>query len=186
MAELCFSVDDFILDFFSNTAADTASEYDSYGHRRCWTSSGLVPLLLPSAPRQAGRACSASCVLFSYSCKTSFDLMTAESFTHFCWILCTRPALHLLPLVCVLVLVAVRFTLWTMMAELCFSVDDFILDFFSNTTADTAWEYDSYGHRRCWTTAASCPYYSCRHYTKPVGLVLPRVCSRIRAKTASV
>ena len=84
MAELCFSVDDFILDFFSNTAADTASEYDSYGHRRCWTSSGLVPLLLPSAPRQAGRACSASCVLFSYSCKNSFDLMTAESFAHFC------------------------------------------------------------------------------------------------------
>ena len=79
------------------------------------------------ALRQAGRACSASCVLFSYSCKNSFDLMTAESFTHFCWILCTRPALHLLPLVCVLVLVAVRFTLWTMMAELCFSVDDFSL-----------------------------------------------------------
>ena len=60
----------------------------------------------------------------------------------------------------VLVLVAVRFALWTMMAELCFSVDDFILDFFSNTAADTAREYDSYGHRRCWTTAASCPYYS--------------------------
>ena len=33
----------------------------------------------------------------------------------------------------VIVLVAVRFALWTMMAELCFSVDDFILDFFSNT-----------------------------------------------------
>ena len=28
-------VDDYILDFFSNTAADTASEYDGYGHRRC-------------------------------------------------------------------------------------------------------------------------------------------------------
>ena len=27
MAELCFSVDDFILFFFSNTAADAASEY---------------------------------------------------------------------------------------------------------------------------------------------------------------
>ena len=35
MAELCFSVDDLILDFFSKTAADTASEYESYGHRRC-------------------------------------------------------------------------------------------------------------------------------------------------------
>ena len=47
-------------------------------------SSGLVPLLLLPAPRQAGRACSASCVLFSYSCRNSFDLMTAESFSHFC------------------------------------------------------------------------------------------------------
>ena len=47
-------------------------------------SSGLVPLLLLPAPRQAGRACSASCVLFSYSCKNSFDVMTAESFAHFC------------------------------------------------------------------------------------------------------
>ena len=42
-------------------------------------SSGLVPLLLLPAPRQAGKACSTSCVLFSYSCKNSFDL-TAESF----------------------------------------------------------------------------------------------------------
>ena len=38
----------------------------------------------------------------------------------------------------VLVLVAVRFGLWTMMAELCFSVDDCILFVFSNTAADTA------------------------------------------------
>ena len=30
-------------------------------------SSGLVPLLLLPAPRQAGKACSALCVLFSYS-----------------------------------------------------------------------------------------------------------------------
>ena len=37
-----------------------------------------------AATRQAGRACSASCVLFSYSCRNSFDLMTAESFSHFC------------------------------------------------------------------------------------------------------
>jgi len=67
------------------------------------------------------------------------------------------------------------------------SVDDFILDFFSNTAADTASEYESYGHRRCWTAAASCPCYSCRHHAKPVGLVLPRVCcSRIRAETASI
>ena len=65
------------------------------------------------------------------------------------------------------------------MAELCFSVDDFVLFFFtnfSNTSADTASEYDSYGHRRCWTAAASCPYYSCRRRAKPVGIVLPCVC----------
>ena len=36
---------------------------------------------------------------------------------------------------------------------------------------------ESYGHRRCWTAAASRPCYSCRHHAKPVGLVLPRVCS---------
>jgi len=100
----------------------------------------------------------------------------------------THPETHLETLVCVvLVLVAVRFAWWTMMAELCFSVDDFILDFFSNTAADTASEHDRYGHRRCWTAAASCAYYSCRQHAKPVGLVLPRVCcSRICAKTASI
>ena len=48
-----------------------------------------MPLVLLPAPRQAGRACSALCI--------------------------------------VLVLVAVRFGLWTMMAELCFPVDDFCL-----------------------------------------------------------
>ena len=42
----------------------------------------------------------------------------------------------------VLVLDTVRFGLWTMMAELCFSVDGIILDVFSNTAADTAREYD--------------------------------------------
>ena len=51
-------------------------------------SGGLVSLLLLPAPRQAGRACSALCVLLSYR-----------------------------------VLVAVRFGLWTMMAERCFSID---------------------------------------------------------------
>ena len=75
-AELCFSVDDFILFFFSNfsnTAADTANCFVFF--------SGFVPLLLLPARRQAGR--------------------------DFC-------------LVCiVLVLVAVRFASWTMMAELC-------------------------------------------------------------------
>ena len=137
-----------------------------------------MPLLLPPAPRQAGRACSASCVLFSYSCKNRFDLMTAESFAHFC---CCNiwhqagPAPF--PRVCVVLIllilvIAVRSALWTMMAELCFSVNDFILDFFSNTAADTASEYDSYGHRRCWTAAASCPYYS-----RPAPRQAGRACS---------
>ena len=87
----------------------------------------------------------------------------------------------------VLVLVVARFAWWTMMAELCFLVDDYILDFFSNTAADTASEYDGYGHCRCCTAAASCPCYSCRRHAKPIGLVLPRVCCfRVRAKTASI
>ena len=42
----------------------------------------------------------------------------------------------------VLVLVAVRFASWTMMAELCFSVDDFILFFFEQFQ-----QYSS-GHRK--------------------------------------
>ena len=66
------------------------------------------------------------------------------------------------------------------MAELCFSIDIYLFSF-SNTAADTASEYDSCGHRRCWTAAASCPYYSCPHRGKPVTLVLPCVyCSRTR------
>ena len=79
MAELCFSVDDFILDVDAiqqqtpqgNTSATGTSLLDN---------SSLVPLLLLPAPRQAaGKACSASCVLFSYSCKTSFDLTDESS-----------------------------------------------------------------------------------------------------------
>ena len=50
-----------------------------------------MPLILLPAPRQAGRACSALCI--------------------------------------VLALVALRFGLSTMMAELCFSVDDFFRKF---------------------------------------------------------
>ena len=69
----------------------------SRGTRPLLSSRGTRPLLSSSggarsfrephqaaATRQAGRACSASCVLFSYSCRNSFDLMTAESFSHFC------------------------------------------------------------------------------------------------------
>ena len=47
-----------------------------------------------------------------------------------CWTAAASKGL--LSLVCVLVLVAVRFGSWTMMAELCFSVDDFIVLFSSN------------------------------------------------------
>ena len=91
--------------------------------------------------------------------------------------------------------------LWTMMAELlCFSVDDFIVfsSNFCNSSSviatfcfcsaisakqqrKTASEYDICGHRRCWTAAGWCPYYSCRRRAEPVGLVLPCVyCSRTR------
>ena len=43
----------------------------------------------------------------------------------------THPETQLETLVCVLVLVAMRFALWTMMAELSFSVDGFIFSIFS-------------------------------------------------------
>ena len=57
----------------------------------------------------------------------------------------------------------------------------FLFSLVSKTAAETAREYDSCAHRRCWTAAASCPYYSCRRRYKPVGLVLPSVyCSRTR------
>ena len=84
----------------------------------------------------------------------------------------------------VLVLVAVRLGLKTMMAELCFAVDDLILFFFinfSNTAADTASEYDRCGHRRCWTAPAGAVGARSRRRAKPVGIVLPCVyCSRTR------
>ena len=149
MAELCFSVDDFILFVYFVCF----QQYSSRHRKRIrqlrapslLDSSGLVALLLLPAPRQAGRACSALCVLFS--CLL------------LCALLCERS--------------------WQ--AELSFSVDNFILDFFSNTAADTASECGSYGHRRCWTAAASCSYYSCPHSAKPARLVLPCVyCSRTR------
>ena len=136
MAELCLSVDDFILFVFYVCF----QQYSSRHRKRIrqlrapslLDSSGFVPLLLLPAPHQAGRDCSALCIVF--------------------------------------VLVAVRFGLWTMMAELSFSVDDmfmfFFLFVFSNTAADTASEYDSYGHRRCLTAAASWPY-CCLLYTSP-------------------
>ena len=43
-------------------------------------------------------------------------------------------------------------------------------------TADNAGAYDSCGHRRCWTAAASWSYYSRRCHAKPVGLIRPCVC----------
>ena len=77
----------FFFFILSYAAADNAGDYDSYGHRRCWTVARLVLLLLQPAPRQAGMDRS------------------------------------------VVLLVAVRVALRTTMAELCFSVDGFILDF---------------------------------------------------------
>ena len=57
----------------------------------------------------------------------------------------------------------------------------FLFSLVSKTAAETASEYDSCAHRRCWTAAASCPYYSCRRRAKAVGLVLPSVyCTRTR------
>ena len=86
MAELCFSLDDFIVFFssnFSNSSSVIAScflfqqfQQNSSGNRKrirqlrapsLLDSSGLVSLLLLPAPRQAGRACYALCILFSYS-----------------------------------------------------------------------------------------------------------------------
>ena len=111
-----------------------------------------------------------------------------------CWTAAASKGLFCVVCV-VLVLVAVRFASWTMMAELCFSVDDVVVFFFRSiallvlispphevrTAAHTASEYDSCGHRRCWTAAAWCPYYSCRRRAKPVGLVMPCGCwSRTR------
>ena len=52
---------------------------------------------------------------------------------------------------------------------------------YKKAATDTASEYDSCGHRRCWTASVSCPYYSCRRRAKPVGLVLPcEYCPRTR------
>ena len=72
MAELCFSVDDLIFCFVFFACFQ---QYSSTHRKRIrqlrapslLDSSGLLALLLLPAPRQAGRECSALCVLFSYS-----------------------------------------------------------------------------------------------------------------------
>ena len=151
MAELCFSVDDLILFFssnFSNTAADTASEYDSCGHRRCWTAAASCPYCYCRR-----RAKPVGIVLPCVYCSRTR-----------CWALWfvddNGRALFL-----------------GLMILFCL----YILFVFSKTAADTASEYDCYGQRRCWTAAASWPYYSCRRRAKPVGIVLPcAYCSRTR------
>ena len=69
----------------------------------------------------------------------------------------------------------------TSSCSLAFIVDDFprlpilskLIGSTMRSTSLLASEYDSCGHRRCWTAAASCPYYSCRRRAKPVGIVLP-------------
>ena len=77
----------------------------------------------------------------------------------------------------------------TSSCSLAFTVDDFPrLPILSKLIGSTMWstsllasEYDSCGHRRCWTAASSCPYYSCRRRAKPVGIVLPCLrCYRTR------
>ena len=73
MAEACFSVYDFIRAkrvFRKKCLFSAIQQQTPQGHT---TATGTV-----AAGRQAGKACSASCV-FSYSCKNSVDL-TAESF----------------------------------------------------------------------------------------------------------
>ena len=87
MAELlCFSVDDFIvfsrnfcnscsviatfffiISNFSKTAAENRKRIQHLRAPSLLDSSGLVSLLLLPAPRQAGRACYALWMLFSYS-----------------------------------------------------------------------------------------------------------------------
>ena len=79
MAELCFSIDDICFVCFQQYSSRHRNVIRQLRAPSLLDSSGLVPLLLLPAPRQAGKACSALCVLFSYSCKNSFDL-TVESF----------------------------------------------------------------------------------------------------------
>ena len=143
MAVLCLSVDDFVLYFFRSiallilvlvflvlvspphqvrTAADTASEDYSCGHRRCWTAAASKGLL---------------------------------------------------SLVCVvLVLVAMRFPSWTMMAVICFSVDDFFFFFFRSIAllilVLVSPPHQVYSFRR------RIKYISSRRRTKCVRLLTPQ------------
>ena len=79
MAELWFSVDVFFFGCFQQYGSRHRKGIRQLRAPSLLDSTGLVPLPILPAPRQTGKACSASCVLFSYSCKNSFDL-TAESF----------------------------------------------------------------------------------------------------------
>ena len=82
MAELSFSVDDCILQYFVCFQQYSSRHRKEIRQRRCpslFDSSDLVPLLLLPAPRQAGKACCALCVLF----KNSFDLTAESSSRHF-------------------------------------------------------------------------------------------------------
>ena len=146
------------------TAADTASEDDSCGYRRCWTavaSKGLlclvcVVLVLVAVRFASWTMMAVICfsvddfvsfffrsiallilvLVYSYSCRRRtkcVPLLTPQKEDdsrgrHRCWTAAASKGL--LCLVCVLVLVAVRFASWTMMAVICFSVDDFLLFFF--------------------------------------------------------
>ena len=100
-AVLCFSVDDLFLIFLRSIALLILVLVYSYSFRR---RTKCVPLLTPQKEDDSRGH-------------------------HRCWTAAASKGL--LCLVCVvLVLVAVRFASWTMMAVLCLSVDDFVLYFF--------------------------------------------------------
>ena len=90
--------------------------------------SGTQPIVIPHQPIALSATSEVHCFygplintahLHDASANNNVHVSNASRTTH--------PETRLEILVCaVLVLVAVRFALWTMMAELCFSVDDFI------------------------------------------------------------
>ena len=67
MAELCFSIDDIYFVCFQQYSSRHSKVVGQLRAPSLLDSSGLVPLLLQPAPRQAGKAFSALWVLFSYS-----------------------------------------------------------------------------------------------------------------------
>ena len=50
------------------------------------------------------------------------------------------------------------------------------------STSLLASEYDSCGHRRCWTAVASCPYYSCRRRALSALFSYSLLCALLRGR----